>query len=715
MIFLNIILLGGAAAITIPIIVHLINRNRHKIVPWGAMHLLEATLREQRRRMRLENILLMILRCLIPLCLAFCMARPALVGANLPWHGTQKTSLVVLLDNSYSLEYKGAGDSNFQQAREAAAQLVANLKRGSDVSVVLMSGTNEPLYRSRMLTDSVARDLRKLEAGFGKAEVALAMELAAQSANTSKQPHREVVIITDFQQVSWGEDDAPMRQRAAELVRNVSPKLPPKITLFHVGAEGRENICVETVELSRLLLGVKQNFTVRATLRNFGQEDREALHVQFRVDGKNKADTRIELPAGEQRQVLFTHTFDKPGSHVVEVATDADNLKADNTYAVSVPVWDRVPVLVLDGAPGSGVLDAETSFLRIALMPFGEAKAKLADLIQGRILPATDFTARDLNDVRVVILANVARLNAAQLNALRDFVQAGGGLLMFSGDKLDLGWHRTTFNSYQILPGVPTAEARAPAAGFARINAQQHARPPLDLFNDPRNGVLADAEIQRWHRLDAPDNPLTTILAQLDNGDPFLVEKQFGEGRILQCATACDADWSNLPGRSFYVPFIQRMVTYLAVTSLPPRNLMAGAPLVAHYPEENVGRDATLVDSSGKRHKLPLTKRGGKAVVEYRATQRPGTYLLTGPDQQPRHFVVTTSRLESDLTQVTPAGREKIAQAMGADLVDNVGDYRQLDHTRRHGQEIWKILFLLLLLFLFGEMILRQRMSRARK
>ena len=236
----------------------------------------------------------------------------------------------------------------------------------------------------------------------------------------------------------------------------------------------------------------------------------------------------------------------------------------------------------------------------------------------------------------------------------------------------------------------------------------------MDLFNDPRNGVLADAEIQRWHKLDAPDNPLTSILAKLDNGDPFLVEKQFGEGRILQCATACDADWSNLPGRTFYVPLIQRMVTYLASTSLPPRNLMAGAPLIAHYPVENVGRDATLVDPAGKRHKLAVSKREGKAVVEHRATQRPGTYLLSGPDNQPRHFVVTTSRVESDLTQVPVAEREKIAKAMGADLVSNVDDYRQLDHTRRHGREIWKLLFVLLLLFLFGEMILRQRMARAR-
>ena len=80
MTFLNAILLGGILAGAIPVIIHIINRNRFKRIQWGAMHLIEQILRRRRRRLKIEQILLLLVRIAIPVLLALCMARPVLTG-----------------------------------------------------------------------------------------------------------------------------------------------------------------------------------------------------------------------------------------------------------------------------------------------------------------------------------------------------------------------------------------------------------------------------------------------------------------------------------------------------------------------------------------------------------------------------------------------------------------------------------------------------------
>ena len=179
MTFLNLALLGGVAALAIPIIIHLFHKSRFQIVPWGAMHLLEAVLRTNQRRIRIEQWLLLAVRCAIPAILALCMARPVWRGFQ-KLAGDAKTSTVILLDNSYSMAAGRAGTANFAIARDEAARLLNELKIGSDAQIVLMGEggaplIDEPTYDLARLTQALAR----VEAGFGAATVPSALDYAA--------------------------------------------------------------------------------------------------------------------------------------------------------------------------------------------------------------------------------------------------------------------------------------------------------------------------------------------------------------------------------------------------------------------------------------------------------------------------------------------------------------------------------------------------------
>ena len=172
--FLNIAMIGGLAAGAIPLIIHLFHKSRFKVVNWGAMHLLEAVLRTNQKRVKVEQWILLAIRTAIPILLALMMARPMWQGAK-KLLGEQATSTAVLLDNSYSMEAGRAGASNFSIARDESQRLIGGLKRGSEAYVFLMGEGAGLLDEPTRDISRVTQALDKVGSGYGVARVPAAL------------------------------------------------------------------------------------------------------------------------------------------------------------------------------------------------------------------------------------------------------------------------------------------------------------------------------------------------------------------------------------------------------------------------------------------------------------------------------------------------------------------------------------------------------------
>ncbi len=715
--FLNAALLAGTLALAIPIIIHLFHKSRFEVVKWGAMHLLESVIRTNQKRVRIEQLILMAIRAAIPLLLALAMARPIWQGAQ-KLLGEAKTSTILLLDNSYSMEAGRTGTSNFSLARDEATRVVNDLKRGSDVQVVLMGeGGSSLLDQPTYDTGRITQGLTKLSAGYGTATVPASLDFAAGIFEKMHESARNLVVLTDFQRVSFeATEDAALGQALDRLKKQT---IAPHVTFFDVGQEVKDNVALESLDFSRLMVGVGQKIQIRANLRNFGDANYPDLRVYFKADGKEKSVSQIALSPHEKRQVLFTHAFDTPGSHVVEVFADADALKADNSYLASIPVRDKVPVLLINGDPSGEPMKGETDFAEIALAPNSAARVELADLLATKVVRAEELDPKRLSESAVVILANVRKLNDDQLRGLEEFVKNGGGLLVFSGNRVDPAWYNSAFfkDAKGLLPLIlgPLAGDLKESSPSVSVVSQRFDNPALELFNDSRNGNLSDSAIKLWFKLKEPGASAVTTLARLENGDPFLVEKPFGEGRVIQCSTALDADWSNLPMRPTYLPLLQRLSVYLASTIYPSRNLDVGKPLIALLPAADAGKKATITNPDGAAVEVLIVKKGERGVVEFGKTQRPGLYTLTAAGGQPVHYVVNASRRESDLQRLSDAEIADFAKQHGVAVVHNGAEYKALDQSRRFGTELWKPILWALLGMVFVEVVVEQKFAGRRK
>ena len=733
MTFLNAALAFGAAAFAIPLIIHLLNRSRFRTIPWGAMHLLEAVVRVNNKRLRIEQLILLAVRCAIPVLLAFCLARMVLTGWQaLP--GDAPSSAVILLDNSYSMDAAGNGGSHFAQAVAQAVTIVDTLNRGSEVAIVQTGGGPAPLFDNPVFDpETVNRKLLLLEGGYGASQMAESLDFGLGILQGMANTRRNLIVISDFQRSDW----QSMPDTTIERIRRQidAMPIPPAVTLLQVGRQIEENVSVESLAFSNTALGVGQDLQVRANLRNHGTKVYQGARVLFRIDGTQDSVSQVALGADQTAQTLFTCRFETPGSHVIEVEVAVDDqLETDNRYAAAVPVLERIDVLLVDGAPSSQPLESETDFLSVALTPFTFGRVKLSDLIETQTVPAAKLTPGSVSAARVVVLANVAKLTPDQVHLLAEYVRGGGSLLIFAGDKINTDWYNQTLlggtDGFLPMPIDALGGSLEEPQKSTRIVAQHFEHPALQVFNDRANGNLADAEIWKWYRfghaeggqsqgntegmpVSARAEPL--VMARLETGDPLIVQRPFGDGLVIQVATACDADWSNLPMRPSYLPLMQQLITTIASQVAPPCNIKAGEPAIALLPGDAAGVPLSLVAPDGTRHTVRPVARGTHSLVQFGRTRRPGIYTLTGPDAQGLHFVAQTSREESDPRLLDPEQIEKLAADLGAELVDSGAEYVELDKTRRHGREVWRFLLFGVMGLMFVELILQQRFTRVRR
>ena len=723
MTFLNLALLGGVLAFNVPLIIHLLSKSRYKQIDWGAMFLLEQVIRQNRRRIKLEQIIMLLVRCLIPVLLALAFAQPILSGwRNLV--GDQPGAAIVLLDSSYSMQARtggsgggsggdsgsGGGLSRYEIARDQAGQLLTGMPGGSEAGVARIGGGYRPVIGT--LTpqrDRLAGKLGELEADLPVADGHDALRRGVEQLSTGDAAKRDVVLISDFQRASWSRDSGAERQRLVELIESLPVK--PALTLMPIGGDVGRNAAVMSVSLSADAIGVGQGFRIRAVVANTGMLDLTDLPVSLLADGLEVDRQRITLEQGGSGDVIFGHKFTSAGGHSIEVRVGPDDLPADDVYRVAVNVLGELRVLLVSDESGRPFPQNETDFLEVALQPFAAVpNAPLADLVKTTVVHSDKLDAGALEQVRVVVLANVPRLNGRQVNQLRAFVEAGGGLLVFPGDRVDTQWYNRDFydDGAGLLPAKLTALAGV-GLGFnspARIRGQRHEHPALEPWNDPANGAIDTAELTNWYQLD-PSRHAASI-AELTVGSPALVQQTLGQGVVILSAVPADADWGDLPTRPMFLPLIQRLVTYAATHATPPRNVEVGRPMLARLDTMPEDSQAVWIDPKGQRIVRSVRSEAGRLLTELPDADRPGFYRLEHADGRTELFAANLPREESKLDRLSDEEIAELASSIGAQVVEDADAYKQQDELRRNGRPVWKLMWAAVLVLVFGELLLQQ-------
>ncbi len=615
--------LGLASA---PIIIHLLNRRRYRIRDWAAMQFLLESLRKNRKRLRIEELILLLLRTLVVVALAFALGRFLGCGDTLgSLAGRESRTVVFVLDDSYSMGQNYADKDLFKLAREDLIERMEELPETDRVAILLTSRPEEPWFEPAIMTDreSVYSDLRGLELSDRRTALAPAVE-QAQRILQKESGQRHLYLLSDLRRVDLADKDRS--ERLGKLLEQMRGQRV-SLRVLDYGLDPRRNLTVESIELLERFVAAGQDAEFEITVRNnspISIGDAKVQLEQLRyVDGKLDS-TKVQalnvteqgpIAPGQSRSVLHKHSFSQAGPAVLRASVAADELEGDNQAGVALNVQPVVRVCVVDGRASIRPRNRESYYLTWAIDP----RDKQMFGMRPTVYNPDEISLIDFDRYDLVMLLNVPEMPRQineqgqsvypKLRELERYVANGGGLAIFTGPRLNMRFYNNAM--YADGAGLMPFKIKAPlqAREFFRMQ-------PADLISHPlfagieaahKASGLSFTDLIRFYAITPADegagrtaaNPVKPeVLTRFtdDGKHPAIVETQFGQGKVITLfSTASDLwnDWAKAEN-GLYVLTMHELIPYLAKARKLQYTAMVTEPIVHELPDSLAQAEATL-------------------------------------------------------------------------------------------------------------------------
>ena len=708
MTFMNPWLLLGALGIGLPILAHLLNRYQVKRTDWAAMRFLNRTVRVRSRQIRLRDILLLLLRCLAVLVLAFAISKPVMkeAGGFASRFGERRAGVIIALDVSCSMQHSDGSATRFARAIEKVETIAGEIHPGDPVCLVLLGAEH------RVIVRNMAFDPERFEAIL-HAQKATPESLDLDSVprrlkelvEGMEAPQKEIYIVTDMQEQDWKNRSAWLRGVFEDL------GLIAGICIVPVTG-GPDNLAITSLEL---VSGVLRKGTVaryRATVRNCGEGPVANVRVKGLVNNIN-VDTKTigEIAAGASETVSLFVPFQNPGPARITARLDTDSLPVDNSRRAVAIIRDRVSVLCVEGS--SDGANKSGGLIAAALRARGNGSGQEDFTVQSA--PWVSLPAQDLNSFDVVILADVPDITPDQARRFEEYVRGGNGLIWFAGDNMKAAvWNqRSTLKGTPLLPAVieqtvKTSDAMGVGGALDPIMPDHPVcRPLLSLPED----LLSEARFLKLLQV-KPSPTSVTVLSLAGSARPVLIEHAIGRGHVFMFTTSAGPAWNNMAVTPVFPMILQQMVTYLTAREFEkPR--MIGDSLSLSYVDQPDASDAVFDTPSGQTITVSVREYRNQYMALLEHAGEDGFYMARVSVQAPGMPVAVNVDTRESNVKCLPAS-ETVSSFEGTGIMVAHLDQDLLSaiEQTRTGRSFWAVFMLAGLLFFVVEGLFADRLLK---
>jgi hypothetical protein len=696
-------ILFGLVAAAIPWLVHLIGKRRAVPVKFAAMQLLLRSEKRISARRRLRELLLLLARTATAASLPLIFARPFTErAADVPAASLESQAAVIVLDDSASMRRGRVGGAVFAAAKDKALALARQFPSDSELAIVLTSqGANAPAAELTPERPRILQALEGVSCSARPADFTAAMRRASLILASSPRPRRRIFLLTDLQAAGW-EDGTGLPERSS-----------PDVVVIPVGDDVWDNRAVVDVRADPAPEAGPAGLAVTTELADFTAKGVGNLGVTLKVDGSVVTKGFVDIPAGGRAKKRFLHSLPagSGSAHDVEVEIDGDAFRLDNRRMAHVELARTLRALVINGDARTVDKEDEPYFLERAL------KAGDRGAVLTTVLP-DDVPLEGLASYTAVFLLNVAQPSAPLSAALTRFVEAGGGLFLSVGARVETAaWNErlarvlpqplSLVRTASAVPGQRSGETvdDRPAERLAPIDR----RHPLLANFAPHGEGLASARFFKYMLLEpVPDAPERSVVLRFESGAPALVERQVGKGRVLFLSSTIDREWTDLPIRPGFLPLVQEAGRRLvgASDSEAAPSILVGQTRELPFAQDDRRLEVTKPDGSVWVAKPQRV--GGTRSVSFTDTDEPGVYRVraAGPDG-------TLSARDADGFVVNVDPRESNPAPLAADKrPDRVRVAGTGGEPPKRKVELWHALAALLIVFVLAESVLTIRWRR---
>lgn len=665
--------LAGLAAIAIPVLIHLIHRERKETVAFPSLMFLRKVPYRSVRRQKLRHLLLLAMRALALAILAFAFARPFLKREVASAAGTDGREVVILLDRSYSMAY----GTRWDRAVAAARTVAGEIRPGDHVSLVTFGAGAEQLVPPGREPARLLGVLETLRPVSEPTRFAAGFRTAAQILASSEMPRREIVLISDFHRFGFtANDDVALPPRTSVKTVDVSRGETEDAAVTSVAVARRQEDGAEAA-------GSRARATVTARIANLGTSER-VVSATLEMAGRRVETKRVTIGPRASSQVAFAPIPVGAAETRAVVRLGTDSQPSNDSFFFTVSEAAGASALIIE-PPAGRARPNQSLFLARAL--------SVADDPPIRVDVRGTITSADLRDRSLVFINEADLPTGAAGERLRALVRAGGVLVVAPGERgtIPPEWQ-------ELLP----ARAGAVTTRNGSLGYIDFSNALFEPFRTARVD-FSSVGVTRYRTLTPAAD--AQVIARLDDGAPALVDRALGDGRIIMAAVSLDANWTDLPFHPLWVPLTHQLARR-AVGGREHRTWFTVPHVLDLSREGNVvvespGGTRLRAGGDSARPSVELRERG---FYEVRTS---ATAIGAG-----RPIAVNVDLAESDLSHMDPAELVAAITARSRSGTESarprlLGTPQELEQR----QAIWWYLLLAALVVLAAEALLANRFT----
>ena len=672
--FLTPLFFLGAAALAAPILVHLVRRTRARRVQFPALIFVRQIPQRTIRRRTIQNLLLMLIRCLAILLIVIAFMRPFFSGRSAAKTTSGAGATVILIDNSLSMRR----DQLFADAQHKAETVIDNARNDEQIALVSFDKRYAVVNRFVVDKNRLRFAVTSLNAGWDGTDYEQALRGAESLLSELKTTGpKKIVMISDFQATGWNQANATFK-----LANDT------QLTTLDVGGNAPEsNVAVTNIEARGTVFGQKYQENLAVHLANFSDSPRDHLQVDFQIDNQTVEKRDVTLGSRDSKVIEFTDFNLNDGANRCTVEINSTDFAGDNHFYFTLRREVPAKALIIESSTRGR---SDSLHLQSALTTNDDLPFTFNVKTAGAVDPTS------IAEYTLVILNDAGSVAPALADSLTKFVLNGGQLIIATGPRTDV----SSFNNalQQVVPATLTESVQTKAAESVAISDVKFDHPIFEVFQ--QSGRLAAAHVVGYFRSQPATN--ATVLARFEDGSPALVEATAGKGRVLLFTSSLGPSWNDLPLTPLYLPFVHQMVRYVGSREVGSWYKLGQTFTVAKEPKGGVP---------------PVDAPTGTRLTENRLTPD-GDLLLTGAEPgfyrlrysaRPDFVAVDVDGAEGDFSKLD-FGQFMAGVTGGAGNAESSEAERKLSNEEVEGRQKvwWSLLFIALLLLVTESLIARR-------
>tara|TARA_Y100000590_G_scaffold469150_1_gene655119 strand:- start:532 stop:2571 length:2040 start_codon:yes stop_codon:yes gene_type:complete len=662
------------AAIAIPVIIHFLTRLRLNKVEFSSLHFIKKLETSSIRKVQIQKILLLLLRILAISALVLMLAQPVTQGLIPGWLAAeQRSHLVIVIDNSASMNGKLDGESLLESAKSGAISLLPFFHDNTQATVI-QTCPKKTIFTGSPHDPLLPSLIKGIEASYEFDNIWDLID-SLTTDPTIDELLKECVVFSSLMH----------RPDSTFLAKNFLDDW--KFYFINPG-QIFDNISIQSVSSINRIKTVNDLVKLNTRIRNSGNLSKPNVPVELLFDNHRVGQVVAEFVPAREKEFIFQAYPGRKGIVRARVTLPDDDYSADNNWFISMPVMEQIKC---------GLIASTEEELTILEMIFRSIDPTNQFLfIESRLQP--EINRLFIDELDVVVIHNPQTILEEAALALDHFLKNGGGLIWFQGNG-----DTTIFNSNLVTHmGFPVIEEfKKTVTGFFGIN-----------YQTSNSDLLSNLQVRNIHKelpeifsyIDIKTTLKQKIHLTLDTGDPFLLEFSKGSGTVFYFTSLLDLRWNDLPVRGLLIPLIYRLLILSGTDEINTSPVTVGSSKWISIEQDYIRRTWEVESPSGQKTLIvPDFNREGILIPN---TDELGIYQVFSNGELFTSFPTRLHEKEYIRDESFQVNLNQIISADNTQWLSLEMDLAKLFSEVRQGKALWKTFLLITVVLLLLESII---------